>query len=201
MCPGPSIITCTSYSQAFFVSSPSVFSSANCAASLASAMHPGRSPSPSEKLTSCFWKILQISSKCSYSRFCRWFFTIHSARIAPPRLTIPVMRFGGQRNVLHQHAGVDGHVIDALLGLLLDHFEHHVDVQVFHPPHARQRFINRHRADRHRRFVDDGFADARDVAAGRKIHHACRRRTSPRSAASPALRRCSKWSPNCRCWR
>ena len=30
----------------------------------------------------------------------------------------------GQRNVLHQYSGVDGHVIDALLGLLLDHFEH-----------------------------------------------------------------------------
>ena len=26
---------------------------------------PGRRPSPSEKLTSCFWKILQMSSKCS----------------------------------------------------------------------------------------------------------------------------------------
>ena len=54
MCPGPSIITCTSYSQAFLVSSPRTFSSANCASSLASARQPGRSPSPSEKLTSCF---------------------------------------------------------------------------------------------------------------------------------------------------
>ena len=36
------------------VSSPSVFSSANCASSLASARQPGRRPSPSEKLTSCF---------------------------------------------------------------------------------------------------------------------------------------------------
>ena len=32
----------------------------------------------------------------------------------------------GQRDVLDQHAGVDGHVIHALLGLLLDHFEHDV---------------------------------------------------------------------------
>ena len=93
MWPGPSIITWTSYSQAFLVSSPSVFSSANCASSLASATLPGRSPSPSEKLTSCFWKILQISSKHSYSMFCLWFLTIHSARIEPPRLTMPVMRF------------------------------------------------------------------------------------------------------------
>ncbi len=60
---------------------------------------------------------------------------------------------GGQRNVLHQHAGVDGHVIHALLGLLLDHFQHHVDVQIFHAAHARQRFIDRHGADRHGRFA------------------------------------------------
>ena len=56
--------------------------------------------------------------------FCLWFLTIHSARMAPPRLTMPVMRLAVERNVLHQHAGVDGHVIDALLGLLFDDFEH-----------------------------------------------------------------------------
>ena len=50
--PGPSIITCTSCFQAILVSSPRVFSSANCASSLASAVEPGRKPSPSEKLTS-----------------------------------------------------------------------------------------------------------------------------------------------------
>ena len=52
-------------SQAFAVNSPSVFNSANCASSLASASEPGRKPSPSEKLTSCFWKILQMSSNRS----------------------------------------------------------------------------------------------------------------------------------------
>ncbi len=50
--PGPSFITCTSKSQARVVSSPCVFSSANCAASLASSIEPGRSPSPIEKATS-----------------------------------------------------------------------------------------------------------------------------------------------------
>src|SRR5258708_30323046 len=65
MCPGPSIITCTSCSQAFLVSSPSTFSSANCASSLASAMHPGRKPSPSEKLTSCFLKTLRSEEHTS----------------------------------------------------------------------------------------------------------------------------------------
>ena len=77
----------------------------------------------------------------------------------------------GQRDVLHQHAGMDGHVIHALLGLLLDHFQHHLRAQVFHAPHARERFVDRHRADGHRRMRDDGFADGRDVAAGGKVHH------------------------------
>ena len=61
--PGPSFITCTSCSQAIRVSSPWVFSSANCASSLASAMLPGRSPSPSEKETSYAAMISQISRK------------------------------------------------------------------------------------------------------------------------------------------
>ena len=149
MWPGPSIITCTSYSQAFF----GQFAQRLQLGELRRVAGVGQRSRaagrrPARKLTSCFWKILQISSKCSYRKFCLWFFTIHSARIAPPRLTMPVMRSRGQRNVLHQHAGVDGHVIHALLGLLLDHFQHHVDVQVFHAAHARQRFVDRHGADR-----------------------------------------------------
>ena len=78
---------------------------------------------------------------------------------------------GGQRNVLDQHARVDGHVIHALLGLLFDHLQHHPDVEVFHAAHARQSFIDRHRPDRHRRVLDDGFANPRNIAAGGQIHH------------------------------
>ena len=61
--PGPSIITCTSCFHATCVSSPSVASSAICASSLASAIEPGRSPSPSENATSYAFMISQISSK------------------------------------------------------------------------------------------------------------------------------------------
>ena len=43
----------------------------------------------------------------------------------PPRLTMPVMRLRRQRQVFLQDAGVDRHVIDALLGLVLDHVQHH----------------------------------------------------------------------------
>ena len=50
--PGPSHITWTPRSQARCVSSPWVFSSPNWASSLASAIEPGRRPSPIEKETS-----------------------------------------------------------------------------------------------------------------------------------------------------
>ena len=151
MWPGPSIITCTSCSQAILVSSPSVSSSANCARSLASARDPGRSPSPSEKLTSYFWKILQMSLEMLVQQILAMVlhhpFGENRAAAADDAGDAP----GGQRDVLHQHAGVDGHVIDALLGLLLDHFEHHVDIQILDAPHARERFIDRHGPDGHGR--------------------------------------------------
>ena len=78
---------------------------------------------------------------------------------------------GDQRQVLDQHAGMDGHVIDALLGLLFDHFEHDVGIEVFDALHARDRLVDRHRADGHRRVAQDGFADLVDAAAGREVHH------------------------------
>ena len=76
-----------------------------------------------------------------------------------------------QRQEFAQHARVDRHVIHALLGLLLDHFEHHVDGQIFGAAHARKRFVNRHGADRHGRSVDDRLANPGNIAAGRKVHH------------------------------
>ena len=59
--PGPSIITWQPLSQATLVSSPSVSSSANCAASLASAVEPGLRPSPSENETSYLRMMSQMS--------------------------------------------------------------------------------------------------------------------------------------------
>jgi hypothetical protein len=64
-----------------------------------------------------------------------------------------------QRQKFAQHAGVDGHVIDALLGLLFDHFEHHRWRSGLRAAHARDRLVNRHGADGHGRGVDDGFAN------------------------------------------
>ena len=49
-----------------------------------------------------------------------------------------------------------------------------LDRQIFGALHARERFVNRHGADRHRRGVDDRLANGGDVAAGRKVHHRVR---------------------------
>ena len=66
---------------------------------------------------------------------------------------------------------MDRHVIDALLGLLFDHFKHDVDVEVFHAANAVQGLINRHCADRHRGFRDDSLADLGNIAARGEVHH------------------------------
>ena len=77
-----------------------------------------------------------------------------------------------QVQVLEHHAAVDRHVVDALLRLVLDH------VQKMLRPHvldlAAQLFehlVDRHRADRHGRGVDDRLANRVDVLAGREVHH------------------------------
>ena len=46
--------------------------------------------------------------------------------------------------------------------------------QIFGALHARQRFVNRHRADRHGRSFDDRFANRGNVAARRQVHHRVR---------------------------
>ena len=69
---------------------------------------------------------------------------------------------------------MNGHVVDALLRLFFDHFEHHADGQILGAADAGKRFINRHRADRHRRRLDDRFANHRDITASGKIHHRIR---------------------------
>jgi uncharacterized protein (UPF0261 family) len=56
-----------------------------------------------------------------------------------------------QRDKLAQHAGVDRHVVDALLGLLFDDFEHQAGGQILGALHSRERFVNRHGADGHGR--------------------------------------------------
>ena len=76
-----------------------------------------------------------------------------------------------QRHMLAQHSRVDGHVIDALFGLLLDDFQHQRDGEIFRTPHPRDGLINRHRSHGHRRSLDDRLADFRYLAPRGKIHY------------------------------
>src|SRR3984957_11594341 len=76
-----------------------------------------------------------------------------------------------ERNVFAQDARVDGHVVDALLGLLFDDFEHEVEGEIFGAANAGNRFVNRNGADRNGRGVDDGLANFGNVAAGAEVHH------------------------------
>ena len=91
-CPGPSTITCTSFSQARCVSSPRVSSSANCAASLASAVAPGPQAVAQGERDVVFAKISQSSSKWVYRKFSWWWARHQPAMMAPPRDTMPVTR-------------------------------------------------------------------------------------------------------------
>ena len=77
----------------------------------------------------------------------------------------------GEMQMLEHDAAVDGHVVDALLGLMLDHVEevlrlHFLDVaaELF------EHLINRHGADGDGRGIDNGLTNGVDVFAGGKIH-------------------------------
>ncbi|MNQ01561.1 hypothetical protein D3C85_142210 [compost metagenome] len=78
---------------------------------------------------------------------------------------------GGHRYVAQQHPGVDGEVVDALLGLLDQRVAEQLPGQVFgRATDFFQRLIDRHRADRHRRIADDPLAGFVNVFAGGQVH-------------------------------
>ena len=79
--------------------------------------------------------------------------------------------FHYHRQILDKHARMDGHVVHALLRLLFNHFQYHVDVQVFHALHPRDGLIDRHGADGHRRVPQNGLANIVNIAAGGEVHH------------------------------
>ena len=80
----------------------------------------------------------------------------------------PVRR---QRDVVAEDARVEGHVIDALLGLVLDHVEQVPGREILDLLDALDRLVHRHGADRERAGGDDRLPDRVDIAAGRKVHH------------------------------
>ena len=71
----------------------------------------------------------------------------------------------GEMDVAEPHAGMDGEIVDALLGLLDQRVLVDLPVELDRiAVHLLQRLIDRHRADRHRRIPDDPFAREVDVA-------------------------------------
>ncbi|MPM54526.1 hypothetical protein SDC9_101304 [bioreactor metagenome] len=79
---------------------------------------------------------------------------------------------GGHGDVAQQHAGVDGEVVHALLGLLDQRVAEDLPGQVLgFAVDLLQRLVDRHRADRHRAVADDPLARFVDVLAGGQVHH------------------------------
>ena len=76
--------------------------------------------------------------------------------------------------MLHQDAGVDRHVVDALASLLLDHVEQELVGDLLGAPRALDRLVDRDRADRHWRVIDVRLADRIEVLAGAQVHHRVR---------------------------
>jgi hypothetical protein len=69
-------------------------------------------------------------------------------------------------------AGVDGEVVDALLGLLDQRVLEHLPVELVGVAvDFFECLVDRHGADRHRRVAQDPAADVVDVAPGRQVHH------------------------------
>ena len=77
----------------------------------------------------------------------------------------------GERQMRAQQSGMDGHVIDALPGLLLDHVEKVLRPHVGDVVQLLGQLIDGHRADRHRGGVDDPLPHGVDFLAGGEIHH------------------------------
>ena len=199
-CPGPSTIACTPASRARCTSSPSVCSSASCAGSEASARQPGRSPSPSEYVTSYSRMIALISSNSSYIGFClpccdHPLGEQRAAARDDAGDAVP-----DQRQVLAQHAGVDREVVDALLRLALDLLQDDVVAEILDAA-ADDHAVDRHRADRHRRVVDDRLPARGEVAAGREVHQRVGAVVLRPAQLLDLLRVSSSRPARRRCWR
>src|SRR5207244_3989056 len=77
----------------------------------------------------------------------------------------------GQGDVGEADAGVDGEIVDALLGLLDQRVAVDLPIEVLgHAADLLQRLVDGHGADRHGRIADDPLARVVDVAAGREVH-------------------------------
>ncbi len=169
--PGPSIITCTSCFQAILVSSPRVSSSANWAWSLASARQPGRRPSPRREGHVVGLHDLADVFEVGVEEA---FLVMGQAPLGHDGAAAgddAGDALGGERHVVQAHAGVDGEVVHALLGLLDQGVAEHLPGEVLGlAVDLLQRLVDRHGADGHGGVAQDPLAGFVDVLAGGQIH-------------------------------
>ena len=82
---------------------------------------------------------------------------------------------GGHGNKAEEHAGVDGEVIDALLGLLDEGVAEEFPSEIFgFAVHFFECLINGHGADGHGRIAEDPLPRGVDVLAGGEVHDSVR---------------------------
>ena len=109
---------------------------------------------------------------------------------------------GGQGHVAEQHPGVDGEVVDPLLGLLDEGVAVEVPGQLGrHPVHFLQGLVDGHGADGHRCVAQDPLAGGVDVGAGGEVHDRVGPPAGGPGRASPPPPRWRRSPPSCRCWR
>ena len=106
-----------------------------------------------------------------------------------------------QRDVLAQDAAVDGHEVDALLRLVLDHVEQVLDGHVLRALQLRRDLVDGHRAHGQRTGLDDRLADGVDVAAGAQVHHGVGAEVDRHLELAQLRARCPTTARSCRCWR
>ena len=170
MCPGPSIITCTSCAHAFSVSSPRTVELGELRAVVGVRHRARAEPVPQRQRHVVAARDLEHPVEVGIER------VLLVVRRHPVRVQRAAARHDPchpakrVRHVLAQHARVDGHVVHALPRLMLHHIEQVVGGEVLDLAGLGHRLVDRHRADRHRRGVDDRRTDRVDVPARREVH-------------------------------
>ena len=109
---------------------------------------------------------------------------------------------GGQRHVAQQHAGVDGEVVHALLGLLDERVAEDLPGEVLGlAVDLLQRLVDGHGADGHGAVAQDPLAGLVDVVAGGEVHDRVRAPADGPGHLLDLLLDAGGHGASCRCWR
>ena len=200
--PGPSFITCTSYSHAIRVSSPCVFSSANCASSLASAIEPGpQAVAERERDVVGAHDLADLAEV----RVEEVLLVMRQTPLRDDRAAArddPGHAPGGERDVAEQHAGMHREVVHALLGLLDERVAVDLPGQVLGHCRRLSRAPGRSARCRSAPANCAGSTRAsRGCSCPSTGPSPCRRPRAWPSAACPLPPRSRSRRPSCRCWR